>query len=362
MLGALERAGYVASRAGTPAVGLRAALRDAPPRAPGAPDPAAAWRGVTVAPDLRTVSRPPGVRIDLGGIGKGLAADAAARLLPSAARYAVDCGGDLALGGPEVDERPWTVDVRSPWGGAPTRIRVRAGGVATSGLDVRLWRAPDGTPRHHLLDPATGVPAWTGVIAATALGATAVDAEIDAKAACSRVRRAPSGCSAMSAVPSSWRTRSASGSSASRRRRSRSVPPPGGRMTAAARDPFDYGWWIAARAAGIIAIVLVSASIGLGLAMATRARRRPGMAVALRRTHQYVALTALVAIAAHGVFLLLDPWLHASAGALVVPFRLDYRPVWTGLGVIAGWMTAISGCRTGSETGSAATGGRRSIA
>ena len=44
-------------------------------------------------------------------------------------------------------------------------------------------RAPDGTPRHHLLDPATGVPAWTGVIAATALGATAVDAEIDAKAA-----------------------------------------------------------------------------------------------------------------------------------------------------------------------------------
>jgi FAD:protein FMN transferase len=117
------------------------------------------------------------------GIGKGFAADAAARLLASAARYAVDCGGDLALGGVEVDERPWTVDVRSPWGGEPTRIRVRAGGLATSGLDVRLWRGPDGTPRHHLLDPATGAPAWTGVIAATALGATAVDAEIDAKAA-----------------------------------------------------------------------------------------------------------------------------------------------------------------------------------
>jgi FAD:protein FMN transferase len=183
LLGALERAGYAASRAGTPAVGLRAALRDAPPRRPGAPDPAAAWRAVAVAPDLRSVRRPPGVRIDLGGIGKGLAADAAARLLPSAARYAVDCGGDLALGGSEVDGRPWTVDVRSPWGGEPTRILVRAGGVATSGLDVRLWRAPDGTPRHHLLDPATGAPAWTGVIAATALGATAVDAEIDAKAA-----------------------------------------------------------------------------------------------------------------------------------------------------------------------------------
>ncbi len=121
--------------------------------------------------------------MDLGGIGKGFAADEAARLLPSASRYAVDCGGDLALGGIAVGERPWTVDVRSPWGGAPARIRVRAGGVATSGVDVRLWRAPDGTPRHHLLDPATGAPAWTGVIAATALGATAADAEIVAKAA-----------------------------------------------------------------------------------------------------------------------------------------------------------------------------------
>jgi thiamine biosynthesis lipoprotein len=50
-------------------------------------------------------------------------------------------------------------------------------------MDLRLWRAPDGTPRHHLLDPATNAPAWTGVIAATALGATATDAEIDAKAA-----------------------------------------------------------------------------------------------------------------------------------------------------------------------------------
>jgi sulfoxide reductase heme-binding subunit YedZ len=114
-------------------------------------------------------------------------------------------------------------------------------------------------------------------------------------------------------------------------------------MSAATPDPFDYGWWIAARAAGIIAIVLVSASIGLGLAMATRARRRPGMAAALRRTHQYVALSALVAIAAHGAFLLLDPWLHAGVSAVLVPFRLDYRPVWTGLGVIAGWMTVVLG-------------------
>jgi thiamine biosynthesis lipoprotein len=57
------------------------------------------------------------------------------------------------------------------------------GAVATSGLDVRLWRAPDGEPRHHLLDPATGEPAWTGLIGATALAPTALEAEALAKAA-----------------------------------------------------------------------------------------------------------------------------------------------------------------------------------
>jgi sulfoxide reductase heme-binding subunit YedZ len=113
-------------------------------------------------------------------------------------------------------------------------------------------------------------------------------------------------------------------------------------MIAAAADPLHYGWWIAARAAGIVAIVLVSVSVGLGLAMATKVQdRRPGMAVVLRRLHQYVALTALVAIAGHGVFLLLDPWLKPGVTGVTVPFAMDYRPLFTGLGVIAGWAVAV---------------------
>ena len=55
--------------------------------------------------------------------------------------------------------------------------------MATSGIDRRLWRAPDGSPRHHLLDPATQRPAWTGVIGATALAPTATEADTLAKAA-----------------------------------------------------------------------------------------------------------------------------------------------------------------------------------
>ena len=45
------------------------------------------------------------------------------------------------------------------------------------------WRRGDGTPAHHLLDPATGAPAWTGLVGATALSPTAVEAEVRAKAA-----------------------------------------------------------------------------------------------------------------------------------------------------------------------------------
>ena len=57
------------------------------------------------------------------------------------------------------------------------------GGVATSGLDVRVWRRPDGRFAHHLLDPSTGEPAWTGLVGATAVAATALEAETLAKAA-----------------------------------------------------------------------------------------------------------------------------------------------------------------------------------
>ena len=79
---------------------------------------------------------------------------------------------------------PFEVEVRHPLTGeAVHTLRLTRGAVATSGLNVRLWRAPDGTPRHHLLDPSTQQPAWTGLIGATALAPTTVEAEALAKAA-----------------------------------------------------------------------------------------------------------------------------------------------------------------------------------
>ena len=59
----------------------------------------------------------------------------------------------------------------------------RSGGVATSGIAARIWRRADGSYAHHLLDPATGRPAWTGRVAATAVAESALEAEVLAKTA-----------------------------------------------------------------------------------------------------------------------------------------------------------------------------------
>ena len=60
----------------------------------------------------------------------------------------------------------------------PARFTVADGGVATSGISRRSWLDADGRPAHHLLDPATGTPAFTGVVQATALAPTALEAEV----------------------------------------------------------------------------------------------------------------------------------------------------------------------------------------
>ena len=183
LLPELEAAGYDRSRR-APELSLGEALRDAPPRAAAAPDARGRWRAVTVDDDAGVVRRPPGVRIDTGGTGKGLAADLLAARLGGTERFAVDCGGDVRVGGVRAGERPFDVVVRHPLTGEPLdRLRLGSGGIATSGLDVRLWRDARGRPAHHLLDPSTGRPAWTGLIGATALAPTALEAETLAKTA-----------------------------------------------------------------------------------------------------------------------------------------------------------------------------------
>ena len=67
---------------------------------------------------------------------------------------------------------------------------------------------------------------------------------------------------------------------------------------------------------------------------------RIGPVRALRATHERMALLALGAVAAHGLLLLPDPWLRPGLSGVLVPFASDYRPVWTGLGVLAAYLAA----------------------
>ncbi|HKZ14201.1 MAG TPA: FAD:protein FMN transferase, partial [Solirubrobacterales bacterium] len=160
------------------------ALATAPPRRPARPRPDRRWRELAVDDEARTVTRPPGLRFDTGGAGKGLAADLVAARLRGYPRYVVDCGGDIRIGGAAALTWPYEVFIEHPLtGDRGFLIRLGFGGIATSGLNVRIWRREDGRYFHHLLDPATGEPAWTGLIGATALGDSALEAETLAKAA-----------------------------------------------------------------------------------------------------------------------------------------------------------------------------------
>lgn len=184
LLTALERAGYRCSLDGNEPAPLAEALACAPPRRPARANPAQLWRRVAVDDRRGLVHRPPGVRIDTGGTGKGLCADAVAHRLRHHERFVVDCGGDLAIGGVGAQLEPYEVEIEHPLSGdVVRRVRVGHGGIASSGLNVRVWRDEQRGFAHHLLDPASGEPAWTGLIGVTALGASALEAETLSKLA-----------------------------------------------------------------------------------------------------------------------------------------------------------------------------------
>jgi len=183
LVGEIESAGYRETRHGAEPAPLDRALDAAPPRRPARPRRAPSWRRLRYERAAGVVVRPPGVRIDTGGFGKGLAADLVAARLRGYERYVVDCGGDLRIGGPGAILRPYEVEVAHPGTGERRHtLRIASGAVATSGIGRRVWCRGDGYA-HHLLDPSTGEPAWTGLIGATAMAPTGVEAEARAKAA-----------------------------------------------------------------------------------------------------------------------------------------------------------------------------------
>jgi FAD:protein FMN transferase len=144
--------------------------------------PGGGWRRVRVDHGARTITLPAGVGIDLGGIAKGMAVDAAIERLRAlgVGSAMVSAGGDLRVLGTPPGELAWRIELPGPAG--PVTVPLTHGSVATSGIGRRRWRQGR-IERHHLLDPRSARPARTGLWSVTVAAATCAQAEVAAKTA-----------------------------------------------------------------------------------------------------------------------------------------------------------------------------------
>ncbi len=124
--------------------------------------------------------------LDLGGIGKGYLLDWLKQSIPNKIDgYWISLGGDIALGGNDEDNKPWTVLVEDALnsthtiGYFTTKGRV---GVATSGITVNKGEKA-GKQWHHIIDPQTNKPANTDVLLASIYGESSMRADVLASCA-----------------------------------------------------------------------------------------------------------------------------------------------------------------------------------
>ena len=116
-------------------------------------------------------------------------------------------------------------------------------------------------------------------------------------------------------------------------------------------DPTQHLWWLASRASGIVAVLLLTFTVIVGLLMGgklvqrlTGKQGRGALAIkSLLQTHEQASIAALIAVAAHGLTLLGDGFLHPSLSQIAIPFNMDYRPFYVGLGVIGGYVAMALG-------------------
>jgi thiamine biosynthesis lipoprotein len=131
----------------------------------------------------KTVTLPPGMSLDFGGIAKGWCAHEAVNRLQGQGPALVNAGGDIAISGPRADGSEWQVGIADPFrpGEEIATLYLHACGVATSGKDRRRWRR-NGIFQHHIIDPLTGQPAQTDLLTVTVIAPNVMEAEAAAKA------------------------------------------------------------------------------------------------------------------------------------------------------------------------------------
>ena len=155
-------------------------------KSPSLPDPAEIdrrislinYRNVVLNPEVRTVFlRQKGMKIGLGGIGKGYAVDCVCTLLArhGLKNYIVAGGGDMRVSGSR-GKSSWRLGVQHPRReGLLYLLDMSDVAVATSG-DYERYFILDGRRYHHILDPRTGYPA-RGISSVTIIASNATDAD-----------------------------------------------------------------------------------------------------------------------------------------------------------------------------------------
>jgi FAD:protein FMN transferase len=157
-------------------------LADRTPAPPGEAPAGGGWRRAVLDPRTRTVTLPAGAGVDLGGIAKGMAVDAAIDCLRTLGVRAamVSAGGDLRVHGLPPGLGRWPIAVDG--GHGPVTVALTHGSLATSGIGRRRWRQGR-AERHHLLDPRHARPSNSGLWSVTVAAATCGQAEVAAKTA-----------------------------------------------------------------------------------------------------------------------------------------------------------------------------------
>lgn len=128
-----------------------------------------------------------GMKIDLGGVAKGYAADEVARVLKEEGVVSgvIDLGGDIVTIGNKLDGTPWRIGLRDPRGSNLYQhfaiVEVTDHSIVTSGDYERYMEGENGDEEymyHHIFDPKTGYPTTTNIISATVMGASAIETDI----------------------------------------------------------------------------------------------------------------------------------------------------------------------------------------
>ena len=318
----------------------------APSPTPTAPVPGPA--GIEVDERIGLVVLPPGCHVDLGGIGKGRAADLVIDQLLStgAVGACVDLGGDVRVGGLTVGGGDdWVIAVDDP--DEPGRdlalLRLAGGAVTTSSSVKRRWstgsgaRPPPHRPHHRSTGrerPGRGHRRGRH----RRLGRGARQGGADR-----RRRAGPRPHRGGGDVRPPRRRRRHR-----HHRRPHRRLPRGGRRIMILAATLVLGaskvWWYVARSAGIVAWGLSALAVLWGLALATRALGRKPPAPWLLDVHRFLGALTVVFVVVHLVGLAFDPWASFGLDELLVPMASSWKPAAVAWGIVAFYLLlAIEG-------------------